>query len=118
MQKTLIDIIITKIPENLIHQNLVSVDEVGNHKLPYIISNIRKQTFEKRQKYIRDEKRFNLSKYLQDFSQIPMNVVYAFDDPNDQLYMLNESALSCRNQNSSLRQVKLTHPPAPWKERK
>ena len=48
MQKTLIDIIITKIPENLIHQNLVSVDEVGNHKLPYIISNIRKQTFEKR----------------------------------------------------------------------
>ena len=49
-----------------------------------------------------------------DFSQIPMSVVDIFDDPNDQLYMLNELTLSCINQHNPLRRVKLTHPPAPW----
>ena len=42
-----------------------------------------------------------------------MSLVDTFDDPNDQLYMLNELTLSCRNQHALLRRV-LTHPPAPW----
>ena len=55
MQKTLIDHIITNILEKLIHQNVVLADEIGDHDLPYVILNIRKQKFEKRYKYIRDE---------------------------------------------------------------
>ena len=46
--------------------------------------------------------------------QIPMSVVDAFDDPNDQIYMLSELTLRCVNHHALLRQVKLTHPPAPW----
>ena len=114
MQKTLIDHIITNIPEKLIHQNVVLADEIGDHDLPYVILNIRKQKFEKRYKYIRDEKHFDLSKYRKDFSQIPMSVVDTFDDSNDQLYILNELTLSCINQNAPFRRVKLTRPPAPW----
>ena len=52
MQKTLIDHIITNILEKLIHQNVVLADEIGDHDLPYVILNIRKQKFEKRYKYI------------------------------------------------------------------
>ena len=114
MQKTLIDHIITNILEKLIHQNVVLADEIGDHDLPYVILNIRKQKFEKRYKYIHHEKRFDLSKYHKNFSQIPMSVVDAFDDPNDQTYMLNELTLRCVNHHALLRQVKLTHPPAPW----
>ena len=112
MQKTLIDHIITNISEKLIHQNVVLADEIGDHDLPYVILNIRKQKFEKRCEYIRDEKRFDLSKYQKNFSQIPMSVADIFDDPNDQLYMLNELTLSCINQHAPLRRVKLTRPPA------
>ena len=43
-----------------------------------------------------------------------MSVADTFDDPNDQLYMLNELTLSCINQHAPLRRVKLTRPPAPW----
>ena len=110
MQKTFIDHIITNILEKLIHQNVVLADEIGDHDLPYVILNIRKQKFEKRYKYIRDEKRFDLPKYRKDFSQIPMSVVDTLDDPNDQLYMLNELTLSCINQHAPLRRVKRTRP--------
>ena len=114
MQKTLIDHIITNIPEKLIHQNVVLADEIGDHDLPCVILNIRKQKFEKRYKHIRNEKRFDLSKYQKDFSQIPMSVVNTFDDPNDQLYILNELTLSYINQHARLRRVKFTRPSAPW----
>ena len=74
IEKTLINQIITNILEKLIHQNVVLADEIGNHDLPYVILNIRKQKFEKRYKYIRDKKRFDLSKYQKDFSMIPMSL--------------------------------------------
>ena len=102
MQKPLIDHVITNIPEKLIHQNVVLADEIGDHDLSYVILNIRKQKFENRYKYIRDEKRFDLSKYQKDFSQIPMSVANTFNDPNDQLYMLHELTLSSINQHAHL----------------
>lgn len=43
-----------------------------------------------------------------------MRVVDTFDDPNDQIYMLNEFTLSCIDQHASLIRTKLTRPPAPW----
>ena len=39
-----------------------------------------------------------------------MSVVDTLDDPNDQLYMLNELTLSCLNQHAPLRRVKRTRP--------
>ena len=43
MQKTLIDHIITNIPEKLTHRNVVLADEIRDHDLPYVILNIRKK---------------------------------------------------------------------------
>ena len=37
MQKTLIDHIITNIPEKLTHRNVVLADEIRDHDLPYVI---------------------------------------------------------------------------------
>ena len=76
--------------------------------------NIRKRKVEKRYKYIRDKKRLDLSEYQNDFSQIPMSFVDTFDDPNDQLCMLNKLTLSCINQHAPLIPVKITCPTAPW----
>ena len=99
----------------MIHQNVVLADDIGDHDLPYVTLNIRKQKFEKRYKYIRDKERFDLSKYQKDLSQIPTSVVDTFHDPNDQLYMLmNKLTPSSMNQHAPLRRVKLTRPPAPW----
>lgn len=114
MQKKLIDHIITNTPEKRIHQNVTLADEISDHDLPYVILNIWKQKLKKRYEYICDEKRFHFSKYQEDFSQIPMSVVDTFDDPNDQIYMLNEFTLSCIDQHASLIRTKLTRPPAPW----
>ena len=43
-----------------------------------------------------------------------MSVVDTFEDPNDQLYILNELTLSCINQYAPLRRAKPTRSPSPW----
>ena len=89
-------------------------DEISDHDLVYTVLNIRKQKFEQRYKFIRNEKLFDLNKYINDFSQLPLSIVFALDDPNDQVNVLNQLITECINRHAPLRKVKLTRPPAPW----
>lgn len=112
--KTLIDHISTNLPEKIIHQNVIKTDEISDHDLGYVIINIRKQRFEPRYKVIRDEKRFSLNDYITDFSQLPFNIVYAVDDPNDKVSMLNHLITECLSRHAPLKRTRFTRPPAPW----
>ena len=76
--------------------------------------NIRKQRFEPRYKIIRNEKNFSLQNYVRDFSQLPLNIIYSFDDPNDQVDTLNSLITDCLSRHVPVKRVKLTRPPAPW----
>ena len=40
-------------------------------------------------KYIRNEKDLNMNDYVADFKLLPISIVFGFDDPNDQIAMLN-----------------------------
>ena len=44
--KTLIDHISSNLPEKLVHNGVIPADEISDHDMPYIITNIRKQRFE------------------------------------------------------------------------
>ena len=111
---SLIDHVISNIPSKVIHQNVLPCDEISDHDAPYVIMNIRKEKFEKRYKYIRDEKQLNLNSFVTDFSRIPFSVIDVFDDPEDQLYMINSLITKCIDIHAPLKRVKLTRPPAPW----
>ena len=54
--RTLIDHISSNISTKLIHCNVISTDEISDHNEPYAIFNIKKERFQKRYKYVRDEK--------------------------------------------------------------
>ena len=112
--KTLIDHIITNIPDKVKNTNVVGTDEISDHDTPYVILNIKKERYEPRYRYIRDEKNFNMNEYVKDFSKQPFNVIYAFDDPEDQLNALNSLILNCIERHAPLKRVKLTRPVAPW----
>ena len=112
--RTLIDHISTNLPEKVIHQNVIKTDEISDHDLGYIIMNIRKQRFEPRYKVIRDEKRFSMNDYVNDFSHLPFNIVYAVDDPNDQVSMLQHLISDCLSRHAPLKRIKFTRPTAPW----
>ena len=59
--KTLIDHISSNISTKLIHCNVISTDE------PYATFNTKKEHFQKRYKYVRDEKNLDMNKYILNF---------------------------------------------------
>ena len=55
-----------------------------------------------------------MENYVTDFQQLPLNLVYLFDDPEDQVAMLNKLSTGCINIHEPSKRVKITRPIAPW----
>ena len=111
---TLIDHISSNIPEKLVNHDVIPADDISDHDLPYVILNIRKQRFEPRFKYIRNEKELDMNAYLEDISLLPFSVLYGINDPNEKLSIFNDLILNCINNHAPVRRTKFTRPPAPW----
>lgn len=111
--KTCIDHIVTTFPK-VIHEGVIPCDEMSDHDAVYIICNMRKPRFEPRFKYIRNEKNFNANLFKAEIEQLPFNLVYAFDSPEEKLDIFNELFASCLNRHVPLVKQKVTRPPAPW----
>ena len=60
------------------------------------------------------EKSLVMENYVTNFQQLPLNLVYSLDDPDDQVAMLNKLITDCNKIHSPLKRVKLTRPVAPW----
>ena len=112
--KTIIDHICSNIAKRVVHEDVVLTDEISDHDTPYVVFNIKKELFEPRYKFIRNEKNLDMNRYINDFQQLPLSLVYSFDDPEDQINILNKLIADCINEHSPLRRVKLTRPIAPW----
>ena len=54
-----------------------------------------------------------MNSYTSDFQQLPLNLVYSFDDPEDQFSIFNKLVVDCINTHARLKTVKLTRPVAP-----
>ena len=57
---------------------------------------------------------FNTKEYYTNFSTLPFSTVYSFDNPDDQLAMLNKLILDCIDRHAPLKTTKFTRTPAPW----
>ena len=55
-----------------------------------------------------------MNSYVNEISNLPFSTVYAFDDPEDQIDILNNLILSCIETHAPLKRIKLTRPIAPW----
>ena len=82
-----------------------------------MVLNIKKQKFQPRYKFVRDEKSFNLENYLKEFSQLPLSTVYSFDDPDDQVETINKLITDCLSRHAPIKRTKFTRSPAPWMKR-
>ena len=88
--KSLIDHISTNIPKKVICENFIHGETISDHDAPFVVLNIKRQKFQPRYKFVRDEKSLNLENYLKDFSQLLPSTVYSFDGPDDQVETLNK----------------------------
>ena len=55
-----------------------------------------------------------MENYVTDFQQLPLNLVYSFDDTDDQVAVLDKLITDCINIHALLKRIKLTSPIAPW----
>ena len=112
--KTLIGNISFNFSTKLIHCNVISTDEISDHVEAYAIFSIKKERFQKRYKYVRDEKNLDMNKYILDFKQLSTRLVYAFDEPDDKISVLNKLLNQCISEHIPMTRVKFTCHPAPW----
>ena len=54
-----------------------------------------------------------MNSYTSEFQHLPLNLVYSFDDPEDQVSIFNKLVVDCINTHAPLRRVKLIRPVAP-----
>ena len=73
---------------------------VSDHGAPYVIIKIPTTS--------------NNKEYYADFSTLPFSTVYGFDNPDNQLAMLNKLILDCIDRHASLKRTKFTRPLAAW----
>ena len=55
-----------------------------------------------------------MNKYILDFKQLPTSLVYAFDEPDDKISVLNKLVNQCISEHAPIKRTKFTRPPAPW----
>ena len=80
----------------------------------YDCVNIKVTRFQASYKYIRDERNFDNTAFIEDVKGLQISAVYGVDDPEEQFEMFNTMLLGCLNTHAPLRRVKRTCPPAPW----
>ena len=111
---TLIDHIITNIPNQVTHTDVISSLMISDHDAPYVCINVRITRFVPRYKFIRNEKNFNADAFIEDFEQLPLSIVYSTDDPDMQVDLLSSLIRECIDRHAPLKRTKVTRPPAPW----
>ena len=111
---TLIDHIITNIPNQVTHTDVISSLMISDHDARYVCINVRITRFVPRYKFIRNEKNFNADAFIEDFEQLPLSIVYSTDDPDMQVGLLSSLIRECIGRHAPLKRTKVTRPPAPW----
>ena len=87
--KTLIDHIITNHPQRVTNTGIIPCSILSDHDVIYTCVNLRPPWFHPRYKFIRDFRNFNKDMFKEDFSTLPLSVIYYLDDPDEQLETLN-----------------------------
>ena len=94
--------------------DVLHTDEISEQDMPYAILNVKKERYEQRYKCIRNEKDININSYVSDFWELPLNLVYDFDETDDQVTILNKLILNCIEKHAPIKRIRLTGPVAPW----
>ena len=111
--KTLIDHFITNHQQKVTNTGIIPCSIVSDHNAIYACVNVRLPRFQPRYKFIRDIRNFNKDVFKEDFSTLPLSVIYYSDDQDEQLETLNTLISECLEKHP-LRKVRVTRPPAPW----
>ena len=113
-QRAILDHIITNIENKVKATGVIPCPEISDHDCVYTIIDAKAKRFQPRFKIIRSMKNFDKTNFIESFSSIPLTTVYAFDDPSDQVHILDTLILQELERHAPLRRIKVSRPCAPW----
>jgi exonuclease III len=111
---TLIDHIISNMPQYITYSNVLPCPTISDHDAPYACVNLKFKRFQTRYKFIRNVKHFDEETFVDDFSTIPFSLVYSTDDLDEKVDLFTSLIKSCLDRHVPLQRMKITRPPAPW----
>ena len=79
----ILDHIITNSIAKVKNVNVIPCPQVSDHDAPYIILSTKLAPFEPRYKIICDMKNFRQQEFIDSFATLPLELVYAFNNPNN-----------------------------------
>ena len=110
--KALIGHFITNHQQKVTNTGIIPCSIVSDHDAIYACVNVRFPRFQPRYKFIRDIRNFNKDVFKEDFSTLPLSVIYYSDDPDEQLETLNTLISECLERHPPYgRFVSRDHPP-------
>ena len=59
-------------------------------------------------------KNFQQQDFIDSLATLPLELVYAFNDPNDMISVFNELISNHINEHAPLKTIRVTRPTAPW----
>lgn len=108
LSATLIDHMIINNNTKIAHTDVLPCETISDHDGPYAIINIKYDKFKPRYKMIRDERQFDRESFVSDFSNLPISVIYAIDDPEEKVEILHKFMQDCIDRHAPLRRTKIT----------
>ena len=98
--RTLIDHIVSNIPNQVTYCNVLPCSTISNHDYyyhdgPYACINIRVNRFQHWFKWLRNEKQFDKQAFNEDLKATPFNLVYSVEDPDEKLEIFNSLLRTC-----------------------
>ena len=111
---TLIDHIISNLPERNPHTDVLPCPLVSDQDAVYATINIKVTRFQIRHKFIRNLKNFDESSFIEDFKTLPFAASFGVSDPDEKLEILSSLIKECIDRHAPLKLTKVTRPPAPW----
>ena len=97
----------TNYPQNITHTGIIPCS-ISDHDAVFACINTRVARLQPRYKYIRIDKDFDENAFREDFSSLPLNIVYGLDSPDDMVHAMNTLMRECINRHAPLRRVKVT----------
>ena len=114
--RKLTDHIVTNHPGRITETGILPCSVISDHDGVYTCVNVRVKRFLLPYKFIRNIKSFVEKDFVDDFANLPLSLIYSFEDPDNHLDYFNAALVECLERHAPLRRARVTRPPASWME--
>ena len=111
--ETLIDVIITSNPQQVIESNVMP-SSISDYDLPYVVLRLRKERQKATYITAKSFKGYRADRFYNDMSNVPWSLVDIFDDAEDKLYAFNSLFNDILDEHVLIKTMKIRGRPNPY----